>query len=60
MLLPFQREKDRKIYTDDWNLAEEELEGHRLFDIDEKMVCDNFPQCFVQEMKGEGKQDFVI
>ncbi|XP_043200889.1 jmjC domain-containing histone demethylation protein 1-like [Amphibalanus amphitrite] len=47
------REKDRKIYTDDWNLAEEELEGHRLFDIDEKMVSDNFPQCFVKEMKGE-------
>ena len=54
-LLCFQREKDRKIYTDDWNLAEEELEGHRLFDIDEKMVSDNFPQCFVKEMKGEGE-----
>ena len=36
-------------------MAEEELEGHRLFDIDEKMVSDNFPQCFVKEMKGEGE-----
>ncbi|XP_037091334.1 LOW QUALITY PROTEIN: lysine-specific demethylase 2B-like, partial [Pollicipes pollicipes] len=47
------REKDRKIYTDDWNLAEEELEGQRSFDLDQKIASDNFPQCFVKEMEGK-------
>jgi hypothetical protein len=54
-VLPLQRDrKERKHYTDDWALGDEEIEGRRSFRLDDKMESDRFPQCFVKEMVGSG------
>ncbi|GLH03864.1 JmjC domain-containing histone demethylation protein 1 [Gryllus bimaculatus] len=45
--------KERKHYTDDWALGDEEIEGRRSFRLEDKIETDRFPQCFVKEMKGE-------
>lgn len=44
--------KERKHYTDDWALGDEEIEGRRSFRLEDKMESDRFPQCFVKEMAG--------
>ncbi|XP_049794770.1 jmjC domain-containing histone demethylation protein 1-like [Schistocerca nitens] len=44
--------KERKHYTDDWALGDEEIEGRRSFRLEDKMETDRFPQCFVKEMQG--------
>jgi len=44
--------KERKHYTDDWALGDEEIEGRRSFRLEDKMESDRFPQCFVKEMIG--------
>ncbi|KAJ9575198.1 hypothetical protein L9F63_025850, partial [Diploptera punctata] len=44
--------KERKHYTDDWALGDEEIEGRRSFRLEDKMESDRFPQCFVKEMLG--------
>lgn len=46
--------KERKHYTDDWALGDEEIEGRRSFRLEDKMESDRFPQCFVKEMVGLG------
>jgi len=46
--------KERKHYTDDWALGDEEIEGRRSFRLEDKMESDRFPQCFVKEMAGSG------
>jgi hypothetical protein len=54
-IFPFQRDrKERKHYTDDWALGDEEIEGRRSFRLEDKMESDRFPQCFVKEMAGSG------
>jgi hypothetical protein len=54
-MLSLQRDrKERKHYTDDWALGDEEIEGRRSFRLDDKMESDRFPQCFVKEMVGSG------
>jgi hypothetical protein len=54
-ILPLQRDrKERKHYTDDWALGDEEIEGRRSFRLEDKMESDRFPQCFVKEMVGSG------
>lgn len=54
-VFPLQRDrKERKHYTDDWALGDEEIEGRRSFRLDDKMESDRFPQCFVKEMIGSG------
>ncbi|XP_067014972.2 jmjC domain-containing histone demethylation protein 1 [Anabrus simplex] len=44
--------KERKHYTDDWALGDEEIEGRRSFRLEDKIESDRFPQCFVKEMQG--------
>ncbi|XP_054710519.1 lysine-specific demethylase 2A-like [Uloborus diversus] len=46
------RVKERKHYTEDC-LQDEEIEGRRMFSVEEKLTCDRFESCFVDEMKGE-------
>lgn len=54
-IFPLQRDrKERKHYTDDWALGDEEIEGRRSFRLEDKMESDRFPQCFVKEMAGQG------
>jgi len=54
-IFPLQRDrKERKHYTDDWALGDEEIEGRRSFRLEDKMESDRFPQCFVKEMAGSG------
>ena len=54
-MFPLQRDrKERKHYTDDWALGDEEIEGRRSFRLEDKMESDRFPQCFVKEMAGSG------
>jgi hypothetical protein len=54
-IFPLQRDrKERKHYTDDWALGDEEIEGRRSFRLEDKMESDRFPQCFVKEMAGPG------
>jgi hypothetical protein len=54
-IFPLQRDrKERKHYTDDWALGDEEIEGRRSFRLEDKMESDRFPQCFVKEMIGSG------
>lgn len=53
--LCFQRDrKERKLYTDDWMLGEEDdIEGRRSFRLEDKMETDKFTTtCFVKEMNG--------
>ncbi|XP_076334005.1 lysine-specific demethylase 2A-like isoform X2 [Tachypleus tridentatus] len=46
------RVKERKHYTDDC-LQDEEIEGKRLFSVEEKLASNHFGPFFVKEMKGE-------
>ncbi|KAL0117142.1 hypothetical protein PUN28_010170 [Cardiocondyla obscurior] len=36
------RERTRKLYTDDWTLGDEEIEGRRTFQLDEKIEGDKY------------------
>ncbi|XP_015117813.1 jmjC domain-containing histone demethylation protein 1 [Diachasma alloeum] len=36
------RERTRKLYTDDWTLGDEEIEGKRTFQLDEKIECERY------------------
>ncbi|KAL1123648.1 hypothetical protein AAG570_002724 [Ranatra chinensis] len=49
--------KERKLYTDDWAIGDDELEGKRSFNLQEKLESDNFNQCYVREMQGS---DFTV
>ncbi|XP_071513076.1 lysine-specific demethylase 2A-like isoform X3 [Panulirus ornatus] len=44
--------KERKLYSDDWALGDEEIEGHHTFDLEQKMKSDEFNSCFVKDMTG--------
>ncbi|XP_073991040.1 lysine demethylase 2 [Rhodnius prolixus] len=44
--------KERKLYTDDWAIGDEELEGKRSFNLQEKLESDNYSQSYVREMQG--------
>lgn len=46
------RVKERKHYTEDC-LQDEEIEGRRMFSVEEKLASDKFGFHFVDEMKGE-------
>ncbi|KAG8200194.1 hypothetical protein JTE90_024977 [Oedothorax gibbosus] len=46
------RVKERRHYTEDC-LQDEEIEGRRMFSVEEKLTCVSFESCFVDEMKGE-------
>lgn len=52
--LNFQRErKQRKLYSDEWALGDEEYEGVRGFSVAEKLESVKFAQSgMVREMKG--------
>ncbi|XP_032669719.1 jmjC domain-containing histone demethylation protein 1-like [Odontomachus brunneus] len=36
------RERTKKLYTDDWTLGDEEIEGRRTFQLDEKIECERY------------------
>lgn len=42
ILLYFQRERTKKLYTDDWAIGDEEIEGRRTFQLDEKIECERY------------------
>ncbi|XP_023220193.1 lysine-specific demethylase 2A-like [Centruroides sculpturatus] len=46
------RVKERKHYTDDC-LQDEDIEGKRLFSVEEKLNSEQFGNYFVKELKGE-------
>lgn len=37
-----QRERTRKLYTDDWTIGDEDIEGRRSFQLDEKIECERY------------------
>jgi len=37
-----QRERTRKLYTDDWTIGDEEIEGRRTFQLDEKIEGEKY------------------
>lgn len=47
--------KERKLYLDDWTFGDEDIEGRRSFNLQEKLESTKFPQCFAKEMLGSGK-----
>ncbi|XP_052126433.1 jmjC domain-containing histone demethylation protein 1 [Frankliniella occidentalis] len=51
------RDRKPKLYTDDWAIADEEIEGGRLFQLDDKLESDRYEQNFVKEMNGK---DFTV
>ncbi|BES92321.1 jmjC domain-containing histone demethylation protein [Nesidiocoris tenuis] len=44
--------KERKAYVDDWALGEDELDGKRSFNLQEKLESENYSQSYVREMNG--------
>ncbi|KAF2358871.1 Zinc finger CXXC-type [Trinorchestia longiramus] len=42
--------KERKLYSDDWALGDEEIEGYHTFDLDDKIKTDKFSGGFVKDM----------
>ena len=50
----FQRAKERKHYTD-MDIDEDDIDGKRNYNIEEKLLRNNFTGNFVQEMKGHGE-----
>ncbi|GAB6031109.1 hypothetical protein CHUAL_007917 [Chamberlinius hualienensis] len=46
------RQRERKSYTEDC-MNDEEIEGRRMFSVEEKLTSDRFNAKFVQEMKGD-------
>lgn len=36
------RERTKKLYTDDWAIGDEEIEGRRTFQLDEKIECERY------------------
>lgn len=50
-----QRTGTRRRYQDD-GISDDEIEGKRMFDLDEKLSCDRFNSELIKHMKGEGEQ----
>ncbi|XP_045134294.1 lysine-specific demethylase 2A-like [Portunus trituberculatus] len=44
------KRKERKLYSDDWALGDEEIEGHHTFDLEQKIHSHEFDSCFVKDM----------
>ena len=51
------KRKERKLYSDDWALGDEEIEGHHTFDLEEKVRCDRYDVSYVKNMEGVGKKN---
>ncbi|KAK3927362.1 JmjC domain-containing histone demethylation protein 1 [Frankliniella fusca] len=47
------RDRKPKLYTDDWAIADEEIEGGRLFQLDDKLESDRYEQNVHKEMSGK-------
>ncbi|KAL7641230.1 UNVERIFIED_CONTAM: hypothetical protein RMT77_008368 [Armadillidium vulgare] len=47
--------KERKLYSDDWALGDEEIEGHHTFNLEEKINTSKFDLNFVKDMTDSGK-----
>jgi len=59
MIIFLQRIKERKTYTDE-DIDDDEIEGKRTFDLDEKLESKKYNKNFVMIMKGDGKCDVVV
>ena len=53
-VIRLQRAKERKHYTD-MDIDEDDIDGKRNYNIEEKLLRNNFTGDFVQEMKGHGE-----
>lgn len=49
-----QRTGTRRRYQDD-GISDDEIEGKRMFDLDEKLQCDRFGSHLVKYMEGKGE-----
>lgn len=49
-----QRTGTRRRYQDD-GISDDEIEGKRTFDLDEKVLCDRFNSELIKHMKGTGE-----
>lgn len=49
-----QRTGTRRRYQDD-GISDDEIEGKRMFDLDEKLSCDRFNSELIKHMKGKGE-----
>ena len=55
LLFPLQRQKERRVYTDQ-DIDDDEIEGKRLFSIEEKLNSPKYNASFViTRDSGEGK-----
>lgn len=50
-----QRTGTRRRYQDD-GISDDEIEGKRMFDLDEKLLCERFTSELIKHMKGEGER----
>ena len=49
-----QRKQERKVYADE-DIDDDEIEGKRLFGVDEKLASNKYHHKFAKVMKGHGK-----
>lgn len=54
-----QRTGTRRRYQDD-GISDDEIEGKRMFDLDEKLLCDRFNSELIKHMKGKGERFHCI
>lgn len=50
-----QRTGTRRRYQDD-GISDDEIEGKRTFDLDEKLLCERFTSELIKHMKGKGER----
>ena len=53
MFVFLQRHKHRKVYADT-DIDEDDIEGKRTYDLNEKLQSNRYNADFVSEMKGDG------
>lgn len=54
---PPQRTGTRRRYQDD-GISDDEIEGKRTFDLDEKLQCARFNSDLIKHMEGKGERRF--
>ena len=52
--LSFLQQHERKVYTDD-GIDDEDIEGRREFNVEEKLLSNKYNCNFIQPLKGHGK-----
>ena len=59
MFFPPQRTGTRRRYQDD-GISDDEIEGKRTFDLDEKLQCARFNSDLIKHMEGKGERRFFL